>query len=390
MRGEIAEINSLVDMANEELGKYETVLNELQTTKFVFEPLPTNGEQTLRAEFKQKWTERFEKTGKFKAVFLALYSLAMLIISIVLIIDLAKDSQVYFNASHGQTELGRIIFMCVAHAIFALSAIALPWYTLADFWEAIEGIKVVGITCAVSGVVFAVICSWTESMNLLVMYVVGVIGAIILSYIIGGIFKLISKLPIMSGKQRAQLAAERQKDKENTEQNVEKEKADRAAWQEWWDKYKLELDAKLDHHMNMAIAARDKAQQHDDNCKAMDILGENEQNLEVVDWLLYFMNSHRADSIKEALHELDKMRQNQKMLEIEKIKFDMEVAKAQKENEDRRLQLEQQRRHQIEMEAQAARAARTQESIAWNTHMLSESADRIRRDLADMRFFDNY
>ena len=56
LRGEIAEINSLVDMANEELGKYETVLNELQTTKFVFEPLPTNGEQTLRAEFKQKWT----------------------------------------------------------------------------------------------------------------------------------------------------------------------------------------------------------------------------------------------------------------------------------------------------------------------------------------------
>lgn len=381
MRNEIVEINSLLKMADAELEKYESVVNELKTTKFVFDPLPTNGEQTLRADLKEKWRERFSNTRPFKSVFLALYSLAVLIFSIILIIDLAKDSQVYFHASHGHPEPVETVLTCATQAVFALAVIALPWYTLVDIWDAFEGIKVVGIVGAVSGVMFAVVCSWTESMEFLFIYLACVVGAIIVSYLIGGIFRLVAKVPIYSSKQRALLAAEKQKDKDNAEKNIEKEKTDRAAWQEWWDKYKFELDDRMDVHMNMAKAAVNKAEEHDEICKAMDILGDNERNIEVIDWLLYFINSHRADSIKEALHEYDNMLQNQKMLEIEKAKFDLEVAKAKKEDEDRRLQMEQAHRHQIEMEAQAARAAASQAQIAADTAAMRDSADRMRRDM---------
>lgn len=104
--------------------------------------------------------------------------------------------------------------------------------------------------------------------------------------------------------------------------------------------------------------------------------------LAVANWLLYFIETHRADSIKEALHEYDNMLQNKKMLELEAMKLQLEITKAEKENADRQHQLDMQRRHQLEMEAQAARTAASQASIAASTAAMRDSMDRMRRDAA--------
>ena len=111
-------------------------------------------------------------------------------------------------------------------------------------------------------------------------------------------------------------------------------------------------------------------------------MGEDEKSPEIIDWLIHFIESRRADSIKEALHEYDAMKQNQKLLEIEAMKVQVEIEKAKKENADRRHQIEMNRRHQIEMEAQAKRSADMQSQIAANTAAAAASAERLRKEAA--------
>lgn len=113
-----------------------------------------------------------------------------------------------------------------------------------------------------------------------------------------------------------------------------------------------------------------------------DLLGPKEKDEGIIDWLLYFLEGHRADNIKEALQQFDLMQHNEKMLEIEREKYNLEVARIQKENADRERALEQQRYHQMRMEAEARRAADMQSQVAANTAAMRDSAEKLRREAA--------
>ena len=178
------------------------------------------------------------------------------------------------------------------------------------------------------------------------------------------------------------MAEEKQKDIENTELNRINEVKEREEWEAWWAKRKPELKEIGLDHISRGDAAMEKAKEHLANAYASDILGEDEKDSGIIDMLIHFIESHRADNIKEALHEYDIMKQNQKLLEIEAIKVNLEIEKAKKENADRMYEMEMNRRHQIEMEAQARRNADMQSQIAANTAAAAASAERMRKDAA--------
>ena len=136
------------------------------------------------------------------------------------------------------------------------------------------------------------------------------------------------------------------------------------------------------YHWEQSDVAAETAEKYLEKVRVSDVLGPNEKNVETIDWLLHFIQSRRADSIKEALHELDKMQQNEKILEIERGKYELAVQQARREEAARREELEMARRHQMEMEAQARRNADIQSQIAANTAAMRDSADRMRRDAA--------
>ena len=95
----------------------------------------------------------------------------------------------------------------------------------------------------------------------------------------------------------------------------------------------------------------------------MDCLCEEEKNLQTVELLIRFINIRRADSIKEALQEYDKLMANRQLLEIEKQKLQAELQRTASEHADRMQQLEAQKRHQSELEYLARDSARSRAQI---------------------------
>ena len=80
--------------------------------------------------------------------------------------------------------------------------------------------------------------------------------------------------------------------------------------------------------------------------------------------LVCFIETKRADSIKESLHEYDKIRYNEAQLVIEQQKLALQQQKIEQERIDRQEKMEQDRRHQDEIESQMRQDAQDREQIA--------------------------
>lgn len=387
LKNDMVEADAFAELANEEWETARQIKSELDNTKFVFKPLPTNNEETTKANFISAWKTKFKNTSKFRMAFLIGYSVIMLILSIVLLVDfMGQKGWIFTDTTLVYNDCSDLEMLLVhaSNIVFFLSATFLPWLQiknkLPDLFAYIVTIMTIGI--AVSGLLFWYTASTTNSMFILFSYLIATVAAFVIGFIIHFVCLIISKIPILSAKQKAILAAERQKDIENTELNKVNEEKERNEWEIWWDGYKPELKEKGLHHISLGDTAMEKAKAHLAAAEASDALGTEEKDPEIIDWLLYFIESRRADSIKEALHEYDTMKQNKKLLEIEAMKVQVEIEKAKKENADRQHEMEMNRRHQIEMEAQARRNADMQSQIAANTAAAAASAERMRKDAA--------
>lgn len=384
LKNDMIEADAFADMAKEEWDKSKELKQELDTARFIFNPLPTDNEESVKAGFKRSWQNFFGNTRKFKAVFLALYSIAMLVFAVMLFKDAYNNSCNIFNQPHqwGDDPAG-LLLTGISAAAFPIIAAALAWVHVISTENKGPFAFVGVIALGISGLLFGAVCDWTNSMNLILVVLGALAGAIVGGFIIQLLAFIISKLPpVYSKKQRSVIEAERQKDITNAELNKTKEIKDREEWEAWWAQRKPQLKEEALHHISLGDTAMEKAKAHLAKAEASNVLGVDEKSPETIDWLLHFIESRRADSIKEALHEYDAMKQNQKLLEIEAMKVQVEIEKAKKENADRQREIEMNRRHQIEMEAQAKRSADMQSQIAANTAAAAESAERLRREAA--------
>ena len=111
-----------------------------------------------------------------------------------------------------------------------------------------------------------------------------------------------------------------------------------------------QIDQEIDEKVRDFKIARENIDLHIKKLDSLDSLSDEDKTLQIVDLLIRFIQTHRADSIKEALHEYDKLMANRQLLEIEKQKLIAELKRAEQEHSDRAKQLEAQKRHQSEME----------------------------------------
>lgn len=382
LKNNMVEADAFAELANEEWEKARQIKAELENTKFVFKPLPTNNYETTKAGYKKAWKEFFSNTRKFRVVFLTIYSLAMFILAVLLFIAAFNNNGFIFSDSHKYTDTAGKILTALIAAAFPIVIGGCSWISITPFDEIINHIKSVLISLGVSGVLFAVVCDWTNSMHLLVIILATLPVAMLVTLVIHLFFLVVSKIHILTPKKRANLVVQRQNDMQNANINETNEPKEKAEWEKWWEGYKPELRERGLHHISLGDTAMEKAKAHLEAAEESTVLGENEKSPEVIDLLINFIESRRADSIKEALHEYDKMEQNKKLLEIEAIKANLEIEKAKKENADRQHEMEMNRRHQIEMEAQARRNADMQSQIAANTAAAAASAERMRKDAA--------
>lgn len=206
----------------------------MDNAKFVFKPLPTNNEEIAREGFKKHWKEFFSKTGKFKAVFLGLYSLAMVAAAVMLFIAAFKNNGFIFNSPHQYEETIQRVLTGLVAAAFPLVTAMFSWVHIVASDERGTFLRTMFIWLGVTGVLFAVVCDWTKSMHLLLIDLGTLIAAILICFVIQLIFFIISKLPpAYNRKQRAVLAAEKQKDIDNAELNKVNEVKEKEEWEAW-------------------------------------------------------------------------------------------------------------------------------------------------------------
>ncbi len=386
LRDTIIETRAMINMSERELAQYEACEKELTGTKFVFKPLPTNNEEAARANFKKAWTDKYSDPDPMKNRVRVIVTILLAIFGVLAIVDLATASGFFFTDVAQVKNInsrffeGHYWFAYVVQVVFYVAGILFTWCFFSDFL--MGGIVGIIITLGVSGLLHGFIASSFGGKTAFWLYVIGIGLSFISGWIVSIVYAVKKKLPHLNAQQKAVVAQEKQKDIENAAKNVDKEKQDKEEWQAWWDVHKYELDEQMDIHMDMAKSALDKAEELQAQVEDSDVLGPNEKDVAIIDWLIYFIEGHRADSIKEALQQYDLMQHNEKMLEIEREKYNLEVARIQKENADRERALEQERYHQMRMEAEARRAADMQAQVAANTAAMRDSAERMRKEAA--------
>ncbi len=381
LKDDLSNTNAYAAIAKEEWDKANQLKAQRDNTKFVFKALPTNNEETTKANIKNSWKNFFTGYRKFKAVFLGLYTVAMLIFAVMLFMDVYKDTCKIFNQSQGWDDPIEFLLSAITATLFTVIAAIIPWAHIISSENRGPFLSFFIIAFAVAGLFFSGVCDKANSMGVLFTIVGVVLAAIIVCFIIQLIAFITSKLPpVLSGKQKTALTTAKQLDINNAKANEVNEPKERAEWEAWWAEEEKRLKEIGLEHIARGDVAMEKAKAHLAAAEENDIIGNTEKDDETIDYLIHFIESRRADNIKEALHEYDIMKQNQKMLEVEAIKAQIEIEKAKKENADRQYEIEMNRRHQIEMEAQARRSADLQSQIAANTAATAAATERARKD----------
>ncbi len=167
--------------------------------------------------------------------------------------------------------------------------------------------------------------------------------------------KLASKKPSITSAQAAEITRAEATDEENKRENV-------GARAEAEKQYHIALAARQDElrqayepTVNEAVAAAESARQHMEKLDSMDYLAEDDKDINTIDILIGIIKNHRADSIKEALQEYDKMKLNEQLLAIEQEKLEVARKKAADERADRQRAYERQLAEQRMANEQAHR-----------------------------------
>ena len=185
------------------------------------------------------------------------------------------------------------------------------------------------------------------------LLICSVAAAYVLTLISRSAMRLSFKNPRYSALQKEQLAQAAAKDAETVKANERNEAAAKA-------EYKKNLPAVIDGYKEslnektaQLHAAAQELKKRLQAFSQMDALGNDDKNLNTIDSLIYFIETSRADSLKEALHEYDKAVAANQLAELEKQRVQLQ----QKLLDAQQQQMRQQREHQMQVEATLSYAA---------------------------------
>lgn len=202
--------------------------------------------------------------------------------------------------------------------------------------------------------------------------------AIIVPWIAGAIRERIAKNPKLTDRQIQALAEARQKDETARARNEQKRAAAQAEHDDAVARRHAEIDEVLARRREVLEADAASLQKEFEKLEKMDIVGSDEKDIQTVALLIHLIETRRADDIKEALHEYDKLKMNEQLLQVEREKVEVERQRVEQEHADRVKQMKMQEAHNDAMRFSAYRAEEANREIA---HQLDHIGYLIHTDV---------
>lgn len=375
MRQEILTIYTEMDTCKELQRKLEILKNEKENpAPPVVKLKPENTGDKLEKQFKQQNRERISNSRKPETIAKVLNVVFQLLVCTFLALDLfckkgliIHDAQLEKLSEFGGGKVG--LFICQVLVTLVALLVPLLLSQLEDFWY--------DLLC--TGIIFKIFLIHITLLWLfLYFYTIRLAGAwiypvsiavgLVLTFVSIGIIKLVRKIkvkfPKLTAKQKAKWRAACLEDEKAVVENRQAKEAAQRQWEANRAKRLPEIDREIQENIQEFNTRQLRVDEHMIILEEMDALCEDDKNLQMVDMLIRFIETRRADSIKEALQEYDKLMNNQKLLEIEKQKLEVEIKRAAQEHADRMQKLDAEKKHQAEMEYLARDSARSRADAA--------------------------
>lgn len=276
-----------------------------------------------------------------------------------------------------------------------------------DFWKGEIGMGVetgmgteTGMV-ANKGMVSDIISVWKDY---LILAVVATVIAVIILAIVKVVNSYFLENPVLGAKKLQALEEAKKLDADNEAANMASKEQAEAKEKARREERLVEIEEELEELKTELNRSREDLAANWEYIEKSDIIGSDEKSLQTVQMLIYFIESRRADSIKEALHEYDKAKMNEKLLKYEEQRNELERQKIENERVDREKKLKLEQQHQKEMEYIARENARGMEDLARRVDNFSQqsyfssmaAADAAKRagdrvaDKLDKLYYSNY
>ncbi len=193
------------------------------------------------------------------------------------------------------------------------------------------------------------------------IYPILLAGNILLMLVLLAVVTVVRKIKVkstpMTSKQKKQYNEACHADEIAKSENRETREKAQSEWEAGLQQHLQNVQSEIIENIELFNQKKEQIDIHMANLNSMDALCDDDKSLKIVDLLIGFIETHRTDSVKEALLEYDKLMSNQQLLEIEKQRLEAELKRAEQEHSDRMQKLEAERRHQFEMECIARDSA---------------------------------
>lgn len=366
MKQKILSIYEIIDRCKNAQREYAQLQAERENNTRPALNLPRpNNKSTLEKKYSDLWRDRYLKNRFVKPLLIVVFTLLMLGYAALLWFDGFTGTgylitQEQFNAIDFDFDLSNSV-LYTYWIIFPLSLVALSIRFF--YWEDVGPFQTLIWGCV--GLFFAGMSLVSANSFIPLLPLIPFVLTMVLGIIIPKIREVKSKHPVFNARQKKELAKAEQQDNEIIADNNRKnEQADRE-WAEKRAKRLPELDREQSRIAKQFEQLKTELDEENAALEAMQGVGRDEKQLDIIDSLIYFIDTCRADSIKEALHEYDKMVANQQLLELQRQRNKLEEQRIANEAADRKKQL------RLLEQQEAARTIEANDSARARQEMIS-------------------
>ncbi|MGM9941265.1 MAG: hypothetical protein ACI32N_04655 [Bulleidia sp.] len=323
---------------------------------------PVNTADRLQEQFLQKNAEN----ARWNAPGIRNVKIANIVILTVILVCMAADGFRHLGILIKAGESKDVLTLLIPHAIITAVLAALPFCYEEVFEMFIDTfgfiLKLITLNIILTvGLIEYFGLKQTGGWMYLIMTAVCFVGALIAIAVVNRSNENRAVRPKLTKEQKQQVEQARKNDELAKEHNAEIKAEAKAEWQKKRAKRLPVLEKELKENAEQFSRCTDNVNACMAKLNALDGLGDDDKNLQEVDILIRFIETHRADSIKEALQEYDRLIANQKLLAVEKQKVKAEMRRISQEKAAQAKMLEEQKKHQSEMEYWARDNARTRQ-----------------------------
>ncbi len=419
MKETIEELFYETERANSLSDQLEAMKYEYDNPKpFKFKGKDENTAEPLKKSFLEANVKKICNNRIFERIWIILWMLVLVAFSAYLFLP-AFGTETYttqeFMMACAEDSSG-VVSSLLGHIILGLLA-TIP--AIINYWKHNDEtynflIQYLGIIIAFRFVLNAImaflIYAWIVvfsalgHLNFLYGYLIIAVGMRFPLFVSHIIKKIRMKKPSLTPSQKAEVKAAQAVDEQTKLDNIEAEKAARTQYEAKIEARKKQIIEDYDPTIEELNEAKENAEDLLEKLDSLDYLSEEEKTIPIIEILINLIKTRRADDIKEALHEYDKIKVNEQLLAIENEKLAVMRKKAEQEREDRQKHYEQQlyearRANDLAWEANQEAKRANERMLAeqsWHNQAMQKAAKadanelrHISNTLYDIKYYNN-